>query len=499
MGSGASSPSADDESYKLLAGSNSDGEVKVESKIHAMKKWRLNSIKKIPGFNRASIVGGSIPGVKKGAVYKHPQHVPGKKWGSIADSVREQGHLYYLERGGVLVHSTGLEDYDQVQFGVPPNSIADLRESGREIPLAFIVTGKLFDRSRGISTFDIEPHVFYNFYQRGLHTDVVCDGLATANLKALLHEAFCASGKKILLDATIDFEIDAKLGRAPNFKDEAEVLTKKHGAMTMPQIVNFVYGDVNHSKGADFPSTLISNATLVSLKRAKPKYADDKDFLTIRRKQVALGARDYYRIRRKTPGVKKETDLAELPLDQFAHAKPKMVRRTESLESSRVEVEPFAVPRFGITVLGKTHGFGDQASSVGYVIWAQHRGILVDPPVDSTEFLSLLGVPARSITTVILTKCRSDHDAGAFQKLFCETNVSLVTTETIKGMFLRRYSALSGHKTTMLERLVEFVPVKCGVKHCIKIHGCKFTFWYALSTSPSLCFSAEFDGASFAH
>ena len=49
---------------------------------------------------------------------------------------------------------------------------------------------------------------------------------------------------------------------------------------------------------------------------------------------------------------------------------------------------------------------------LGFIIWLNHFGIMVDPPVNSTEWLLDSNVNPKFIDSIILTHCHADHDAG---------------------------------------------------------------------------------------
>lgn len=74
----------------------------------------------------------------------------------------------------------------------------------------------------------------------------------------------------------------------------------------------------------------------------------------------------------------------------------------------------FRPPAFGVTVLGSSHGFDPAGTTSGYILWINHRGIMIDPPPNSAI---IHGIPHSLIEAVIVTHCHADHDAGAFQKI----------------------------------------------------------------------------------
>jgi metal-dependent hydrolase (beta-lactamase superfamily II) len=54
---------------------------------------------------------------------------------------------------------------------------------------------------------------------------------------------------------------------------------------------------------------------------------------------------------------------------------------------------------------------------------------MVDPPVNSTEWLEDSNVNPKLIDSIILTHCHADHDAGTFQKILEEGKITVYSTE----------------------------------------------------------------------
>jgi phosphoribosyl 1,2-cyclic phosphodiesterase len=98
------------------------------------------------------------------------------------------------------------------------------------------------------------------------------------------------------------------------------------------------------------------------------------------------------------------------------------------------------------------------------------------------------------IEWIIISHCHGDHDAGAFQKILDTDKVEVITTQTIMGSFLRKYSAITGLPITQLSSLFKFRPVTIG-SPCF-INGGQFKFFYSLHSIPAIGFSAEFKGKS---
>lgn len=74
----------------------------------------------------------------------------------------------------------------------------------------------------------------------------------------------------------------------------------------------------------------------------------------------------------------------------------------------------FIPPDFGVTILGSSHGFDPNGSTSGFIVWIFGRGIMVDPPPFTNDYMRNLGINYSLINGVIISHCHADHDAGAF-------------------------------------------------------------------------------------
>lgn len=103
--------------------------------------------------------------------------------------------------------------------------------------------------------------------------------------------------------------------------------------------------------------------------------------------------------------------------------------------------------------------------------------------------LNKMGIPSVLIHAIIITHCHADHDAGTFTKLLDNSRIEVITTRTIMGSFLRKYSALSGMGIEELKHLFIFRPVILGTP--LNIYGANFKFFYAFHTIPCIGFEIE--------
>lgn len=139
--------------------------------------------------------------------------------------------------------------------------------------------------------------------------------------------------------------------------------------------------------------------------------------------------------------------------------------KTEAIDH---ELSPaFKLPRFGMTVLGNSHGFDPSGNTSGFVIWINGQGIMVDPPPHSSSLLRNSGIHPKTVTAIILTHCHADHDAGTMQKIITEDKIDLMTTKTVFQSLIRKYAGVSGLAPELLMQLVNFRPGKVqGFRSC---------------------------------
>ena len=75
-----------------------------------------------------------------------------------------------LEKGGMIVE-TSIGD---IQFGVPPETIKDSLELGRDVPTIYLAPKNLFSFKRMASFIDIEFPIYYNFFIKKRKITVIC-------------------------------------------------------------------------------------------------------------------------------------------------------------------------------------------------------------------------------------------------------------------------------------------------------------------------------------
>ena len=344
-----------------------------------------------------------------------------------------------LPRGGYLV-KTGRGN---IQFGSPPETIKDTMLLPDSTPQIFVLPNKLFNWDKGISLAELEFPIYFNFFIKKKKTYIICHEEQADRLMRVLQEAVFGPRE---LDIAQDFH--------PTLKD-----------VSIPDLK----AELNYYKNFSFNDILQLNY----FKKNEYKLDDIK---------IKINKNENFEI------FEKNIKIADVPGQ--IHYSPKFDI------GARLK-EPYKPPLFGITCLGPSHGFDPTENTSGFIVWLNHSGIMIDPPVNSTEWLEDSNVNPKLINCIILTHCHADHDAGTFQKILEEGRITIYTTKTIMNSFLRKYSALSNEPIEYLKRLFTFQPVYIGKP--IFINGGKFNMSYSLHSIPTIGFTIHFEDQSMVY
>jgi CRP-like cAMP-binding protein/glyoxylase-like metal-dependent hydrolase (beta-lactamase superfamily II) len=349
-----------------------------------------------------------------------------------------------LSRGGILVEGPDL----RFQIGSYPETIKDTMPLPEGVPDLFVVPDELFDTEAGVSASDLEFPLYYNFYFKSRRCRFLCHRHQVRPLMRVLKEA-------VFGPTSLRLEGEYSEGReAKGFPDLAKEMAyykldpgRPGGRLRLKHMVDFQLFDDNGQ-------AQLGQTTVTSM------------------------GRNRYRL--EGHGESHECCLrglskpAGLDLDGQGYYQP---------------------PVFGVTMIGSGHGFDAQSKTSGFILWIDGKGVLVDPPVHTTEWMREQRINTRLIEDLILTHCHADHDSGTLQKILEEGRVRVHTTETVARSFVAKYSALTGLCCGDLRALFEFCPVTIG--RPITLAGAKFLFRYTLHSIPTLGFEVELEGKSF--
>lgn len=351
-----------------------------------------------------------------------------------------------LERGGTLIKTPS----GSLQVGAPPETIKDTMRILGDVPDTFVIPNRMFSAERGVSLADIEFPAYYNFFIKRRSIRVIGMSHQIDTILRVLREAVLGPDN-IQLVREYPYGINRDL--IPNLRAEMEFLrpfslSGKRKAELNDMAIGLPWGPDNRVPFGD-----------MALERHKDclRVVSGKDVLA----EVSL-----------------DVSFGGIPYNDKAGG-------------------PFEPPLFGITVIGSGSGFDPKEMTSGFIIWINRRGILVDPPVDSTYWLKSMDINPRLIDDCILTHCHADHDSGILQKLLEEKKINLYTTETIMESFVRKYQSLTGLNYKAFMSLFHFHPVTLQVP--IRINGGEFRFFYTLHSIPTIGFEIYYQGKSFVY
>ena len=347
------------------------------------------------------------------------------------------GIVTELPRGGYLVDTS----LGYIQFGSPPETIKDTMLLPKGVPSIFILPYDHFDPGQGVSMAEIEFPIYYNYFLKNRRAHIFVNPDHLSNLKIVLQEAIFGPEQ---LDISSEVE------------------------MTPGAYVPDIMSEMRHFRG----DRRIED--LVDIRPIPAGGFKIKDLMVIPRKDRGFNVFDVGR------------QIAEIP------AKLKFQVR---YDLGKTLHEPFVPPKFAITCLGPSHGFDPEQNTSGFLLWINKVGVMVDPPVNSTQWLRDSNVNPKLIDSIILTHCHADHDSGTFQKILEETKVNIYTTPTIMQSFLRKYSALTRMPVPVLLGLINFHPVR--MNQPVNIHGGIFNFYYSLHSIPTIGFHFIYRNRTF--
>ena len=142
-------------------------------------------------------------------------------------------------------------------------------------------------------------------------------------------------------------------------------------------------------------------------------------------------------------------------------------------------------PVFGVTFLRE-----ESQLSLGFIIWINGHGIMVDPPLNYSKYLKKLEIQESLIEQIILTQINSENDAGTFQRIWNSQSIHIITSEPIINAFILKYSLLTNSNVDFLKSNISFKPIIIGAP--LKIRGATFKFFQTFNHLPGLGFEVNF-------
>ncbi|MFC1742955.1 cyclic nucleotide-binding domain-containing protein [Candidatus Riflebacteria bacterium] len=347
-----------------------------------------------------------------------------------------------LSRGGVLIRT---KNYP-IQMGTPPESIKDTMLSDCGVPQYFFTARNLYDHQKRQTFVEYEFPIYYNSFVKKRKTIIYCTEEQAKILEKMLRLGiFGPQDLDLSDDYPEDMEVLDLTRELEYFTIVPDLPQQRATFESMCEIRIFVPGEV-----VKLPDNVKINVVGENV-----IFEQDDEILT----EIA-----YDHNPKSIPG------------------KDELVR------------DPFEPLNFGITTLGRGHGFDPDEITAGFILWVNRQAILIDPPVSAGDFMNDLGISKKLIRGIILTHCHSDHDSGVLHSLMLESKVDLITTKTVFNIFVKKYSSLVGMTEEEFRGLVNFNQIR--VHEPKVINGAHFIFRYTLHSVPALGFEAFYRGKS---
>eukprot|EP01104_Vermistella_antarctica_P012588 TRINITY_DN3678_c0_g1_i1.p1 TRINITY_DN3678_c0_g1~~TRINITY_DN3678_c0_g1_i1.p1 ORF type:complete len:1033 (+),score=246.66 TRINITY_DN3678_c0_g1_i1:239-3337(+) len=368
--------------------------------------------------------------------------------------------------------------FGALQVGMPPETIKSFLIKGESVPQNYILPSRLFEYD--INFGDVEFPIFFNFFIKEAvnKPEAKVRLIGTADqldrIKASFQESiFGPIAEHIYMDEDLSDTARAK-GYSVDFLREREALAYKDKDGNVPPVESFANFTpwTKGSQQAEFTAIDNESGELVNV-----RVENNHGIIKVFEDDVLGGVLDVSTM--PPPRDKGEVDDSDL---------------LPSIDSIPEEVATFDPPVFGVTFLGTSHGFDPRGFTTGFLIWIDGMGILVDPPVQTTEMLQRSGVLGHYIKKVILTHCHSDHDSGIIRQVLDGERHEIITFKTILESYIRKVNALTG---VDVGDYFSYRQVKVGEK--TDILGAIFEFDYSFHTVPTMRFRVSFQGKSISY
>lgn len=376
-----------------------------------------------------------------------------------------------LARGGLWLRTP----LGALQLGAPPETLKDTMPIKDGVPRIVVLPRTLVDVRKGLPTADLEFPIYWNLFVRKRPLIVIGTADQRARVQAAVQEA-------LLGPVDLDLRTSMAPGRVvPDLAREHRWFRRgeqwREGLLHLEDALTFL------PFAAGSPALIREGEHEVEVALDVGAGDAGSDAVCVR---VDGGAR-----------VRMNRDAAAQTPTKTAVMSSTDPELAAAIARAKKNAVPFLPPRFGVTVLGRSHGFDPdpRERTTGFILWVGGRGVLVDPPVHSTSILREADIDASLVDSVVLTHVHGDHDSGVLQKALEAGRVTLHTAPVIFQSWLRKWSALSAIPEAELAKLIDFRPVQIG--RPVDIHGANLLFRFTLHSIPAIAFEAHYEGASF--
>jgi len=415
-----------------------------------------------------------------------------------------------------------------LQIGMPPDTIKDSMQQGEDVPRLFVLPADLFETGIDQTYVDVEFPVFFNFFikkaflNREKRMILIGRQDHLDRVRVMFKESiFGPNEDEIYVEEEIDPQRKAEGYHVDLLAEMAELRWRNpdNSKVDLDLFVDFrAFSDDTHTVRVSLPSQETGNMVSVSI------VSNTSGLLSIAEDNMIVAAlgmdsaphlhrcrasnvqplriKDEVNISSSTSfdshlsSHHKKRDMTINPAVSALRKAPEFRSlRRPSVSEELMRNARFSAPVLGITFLGTGHGFDKDKATTGFIIWINGRGIAVDPPTGTMQYLTHQGVSLNLVQKVILTHTHADHDSGLIQMIMAERKIEVYTTKTIHGSYLRKIKAVTGCQDIESYYFARHVPI--GGKYSIL--GADFDFDYSYHSIPTVRFRMEFFGKSIAY
>ena len=248
-----------------------------------------------------------------------------------------------------------------------------------QVPGIFVVPKDRFNLKYGTNTSEVEFPGYFNFFVKGRSTTLVCTSEAANILSRVIDETLEGPAEEYLYtdDEYSAFVDDETFAARPDHIKEINYFKEPRNGRVISTntLVKFAIFSYNEQQ---------------QLQTALPMPEGSEGSWS-----VIDDGTHYIVMVDGEPVAKLEDYLASAIEDP-----PHILMPSRSTGSSINMNDEFNTPDFGITVLGSADGFSPDGTTAGFVLWMRGRGILVDPPAHSAQYLHKNGISSRKVRAI---------------------------------------------------------------------------------------------------
>ena len=323
---------------------------------------------------------------------------------------------------GTVVLSTDRPDFKvietksgPIQFAAPAESLKPVLEAGRPVPQILVLAPNFV--VKGALVNEVEFFIFYNVFFKFRKPQIIGTAEQLAAVRAIMQESF--------------------FGPLPTDLGDMTDLPEEHGYF-QKELEHFRAGTsfvlnnlmkIPHDPSQGLP-TLGHFIDLIECNKGQSVYLKAGRFVSNKTHGIDTV------LRHAMPGIYTLTDLSD------PKAGPSTINMNLLVPVERPVTEfankKFILPAFGRTIMGSSHGFDHTKHTTSLILWADGRGIFVDPLVDPKGELHRRGISEDLVPFIFLTHVHADHDSGTMKMIVNGQRRTIIATKVVFEAFVRK-------------------------------------------------------------